>query len=124
MTFAGVSLDDFPRWITAGGVLAILSVIATTYINRLKLNLQEKKEDREGFGALIEALSRDVAAVREQYRQCEMEHARTRQELDGLRRQFITYQMAVAQAVPPERRTPEIEAIMTSLERRKEGEGD
>lgn len=116
------NLGELADWIRTGGTMGLLALASGLFIQNRKLKLAEKKDDREGFGALIEALTRDITAVRQQLRECEEEHHRTRNDLEGLRRQFVTYQLAVAQAVPPSRRTPEINAMMTVLEQQQDGE--
>ncbi len=109
-------LTQIGEWLRTGGTIGLLALAVKLYLDNRRLRLAEKSDDRQGYGALIETLTKDVAAVREQHRECEHEQRQLRLELDGLRRQFIAYQLAVAQAVPPSNRTPEIEAMITSLQ--------
>lgn len=51
-------------WISTGALLGLLTLAARLWIQNRKLRMQEKIDDRQGFGALIEALSGEVADLR------------------------------------------------------------
>lgn len=115
-------VGDVLAWVQSGASIGLLALCSKLYVDNRKLRLEEKKVDldenkdeRDGYGQLIKALRDDVADVREQLKICKDEHTKTSMELDGLRRQFVSYQLAVAQAVPPSMRSPEIEAMVESL---------
>jgi hypothetical protein len=60
------------------------------------------------IGELEELLSEERHACEER---CKV----LQTNLDGLQRQFITYQLAVAQAIPPSQRSAEVNAMVESL---------
>lgn len=105
------------NWIQTGGLIGLLALSVKLYIDNRRIRIEEKRADHQGFSDLIKALSEDVAGVREQLRHCQEQHDETKMELDGLRRQFISYQLAVAHAVPPTMRTPEINAMIGQVEK-------
>lgn len=130
-----------PGWITASAVTAILGLIV-----RWQLGLRRLRVDADQVANADEANIRDhyaqeVAALRQQlidrderYRaqieradQRHEECARARDELrqkltqvqnrlTGTVRQFVTFQQKVGLAIPPDQRSPEIDAMMENLQ--------
>jgi hypothetical protein len=68
VTFSGVGVSDFGDWLRAGGVVGTLALLVKFYLENRKLRLQEKHDDRDGYGVLIQTLQADVTNVREQLR--------------------------------------------------------
>lgn len=87
------ALETLRGWISTGTLLAMLGFIARLWvtnrklgIENRKLGMQEKVEDRQGFGALIEALSREVASLREENTALRHEVRELHGLIDGMRR--------------------------------------
>lgn len=55
---------------------------------------------------------------------CEERCKKLQENVDGLQRQFIAYQLAVAQAIPPNARSAEINAMVKSLTKIEEDNGN
>ena len=89
MTLVGVGLDDFGRWVSAGGIVGMLALLIKFYLENRKLKLQERHEDRDGYGVLIQALQADVVQVREQHRECESRLTEVEAQLRGVHRQLV-----------------------------------
>jgi hypothetical protein len=119
-------MGTVPGWITAGGITALIAVI-------LNFILKNKAGDREGWGALIEALQNDISNVREEHRRCQMELADIRRELSGVQRMVIA--QSSVRAVPLREQSQTIKdaaersaaAVLRDIEkseRRQSGEGE
>lgn len=82
MNVAG-SLADLGEWVRTGGTVGVLALL-------LGFWLRKKKDDRDGWGALITALQNDVENVRGQHRECERRLTDVEAQLRGVHRQLVT----------------------------------
>jgi len=80
------ALETLRGWISTGTLLTMLAFIARLWVTNRKLRMQEKVEDRQGFGSLIEALSKEVAALRDENNLLRREVRELHGLIDGMRR--------------------------------------
>ena len=109
----------FEPIITAGSVgiaLTMLAGIITWWIRGIP---DRRRARTEADGSLRTDLLKRVADLEadlaEERRRCDEELRSMRDRLDGITRTFIQYQLAVARAVPPSQRSPEIEGMIRQL---------
>lgn len=128
---AMTGLEAVRPWLGTGGILGILILVArygaplakqvSEYlIERQKLRMQEKKDDRQGFGDLIEELRKEVSGLRAENATLRQEVRSLHSMIDGMRRgtlqDNLSAQRAVVDNLPEEMVTP---AVRASLERIK-----
>lgn len=77
------SLADIGEWVRTGGTLGVLALL-------LGFWLRKKRDDREGWGALITALQQDIVTVRGQHSECERRLTDVEAQLRGVHRQLVT----------------------------------
>jgi hypothetical protein len=104
------------------GALAL--VLIRTWPALKQMGIDNDKSLRTDLLKRVADLETELAAER---RACDEKLLALRREMDakyeGLMRQFLTAQMAWAQAIPPSRRSPEIDRMLGSLnEARRETE--
>lgn len=145
MSAAITALEVVRPWLTTGFIAGILGIAVKLYVDNRKLRLAEKARDqnfhleisadgRTNLQFIIDNLVRDITSQREAHDKCEnrlsalAERYRVQEErLNGLSRQFITYQLEVGRAIPPENRTPVLESLLKQyddLKRRDEDDID
>lgn len=83
MIDASHGLTSLAPYVQAGGTIGILSVL-------LGFWLKKRKDDRDGWGALITALQSDVRSVRNQHADCERRLTEVEAQLRGVHRQLVT----------------------------------
>jgi len=122
---AQTAADIIRPWISTGflgGILIAVSrygkPVSDYLIETAKIRAQTKKDDRQGYGGLIEALSKEVAALREENAALRGEVRQLHGLIDGIRRgdlqartsaQVIELHALPAASIPP--------ATAASLER-------
>ena len=120
MTSLGDMLEIVRPWVSTGALLALCEFARRLWVQNRQLRLAENKDDREGYGALIDKLNgsilsmetrhaADIAAMRADYqrriddmlvahRGCEERLAKIEGELLGFHRQaLIQSQQGLAQ---------------------------
>lgn len=115
---------------TAYGVWAIFGMGLIWWIRGIPERRRARDEGdnslRKDLLGRIETLERERALDRRdrerERRECNDEQDRLRQlirdqekAIDGLQRQFILFQLTVGQAIPPDKMTPEIKAMIGRL---------
>jgi hypothetical protein len=84
---------------------------------KFREDLMERIRDLEH--SLELAASRVNQAIEDERRRCEAEmsvmRADFQKQIDGVVRQFLTFQVATGNAIPPMKRSPEIDAALDSL---------
>lgn len=75
---SALGLDSVGDWIRTGGIVALLAVVLNFY-------LKNKAGDRAGYGTLIEALERRVAALEVAEQRCQERLSSALSELGELR---------------------------------------
>lgn len=120
---AATSGADLTAWlppITLGGVGIWVLVFGLAGVI-VKIWPAIKKLQNESDASLRADLMRRVTELenrlREEQKNCEQEVAALRNQLEGVTRQFIQFQIAVGQAVPLTSRTPEMESALKNLSR-------
>lgn len=84
MTEMGGAFGNLAVGAQLGLLLGVLSVL-------LGFWLRKKKDDREGWGALITALQNDILAVRQQHQRCEERLTEVEAQLRGVHRQLVMH---------------------------------
>lgn len=130
-----LSIETVRGWLSTGILGAILLVLARLgkpvvdfLLETRKLKMLEKKEDRQGFGELIEVLTEQVKALTNQVSSLSAENGQLRNEvrslhsiLDGMRRstlqESMSAQRAVVSAIGEDRLTPNLREALTELDR-------
>jgi hypothetical protein len=130
----GAGLEAIRPWLSTGFIGGILAIIVKLFIDNRRLRLAEKSRDqdyklevsadgRTNLQFIIDNLVRDITAQREAHEECQTDLRQVRHNFrrlerrhEGLQRQFVNYQLAVARAIPPSDRSPEITAMLTRLE--------
>lgn len=79
------------EWVRTGGTVGVLAVL-------LGFWLKKRKDDREGWGSLIEALQKDIVSVRAMHTECEQRVTVLHAEVGNLRRMVIA--QSSVRAVP------------------------
>jgi hypothetical protein len=77
-----------------------------------KIEVDAEAQIRDDLIGRISTLEADLTAER---RRCDAELRALRDKLDGVVRQFLAFQMATAQAIPPAMRSPAIDAALDAL---------
>jgi len=110
------------------GTLPGWGLLVAFLVTVLKIWPAVRKLQNESDASLRTDLMKRVKELedrlRDEQRECEQQIAELRGQLDGVMRQFIQYQIAVGQAIPLSKRSPEIEAAMQSLIRTFSGKGE
>lgn len=123
----GTGLEMLRPWITTGGILALLGIVAKLYVDNRRLRLEETTGDRKyqlevsedgrsNLQFIINNLRDDIKATREAHTICEERLRELNEKHDGLQRQFIAYQVTVARAIPPDLRSPAVNAVLSQLD--------
>lgn len=130
---AAPELELFRGWLSTGILGAILIVIGRGIkplidflIETRKLKLQERKDDRQGYGDLIDNLSDQVERLATQVRTLSTENGQLRTEvgelhgiLDGMRRANLAGNISIQQRfislLPPEKLTDEVRQALKIL---------
>lgn len=130
----GSALELLRPWVTTGAIVGILGIFVKLAVDNRKLRLAEKSRDQDfqlkvsGDGRtnlqfVIDNLVRDITRVSGLHEHCEEELGALRkayrgqeEKLNGLSRQFISYQLEVGRAIPPEHRTPMLESLLRQHE--------
>jgi hypothetical protein len=86
-----------------------------------KIEVDAAATIREHLIERISALEHDLSSER---RRCDEELRALRDKLDGVVRQFLAFQMAAAQAIPPARRSPAIDDALDQLRQHLSPPGD
>lgn len=89
MIESALGLDNIGDWIRTGGIVALLAVVLNFY-------LKNKADNRSGYGSLIEALERRVAALESAEQRCQERLTKALNELGELRG-YMTGQGKAAQ---------------------------
>jgi hypothetical protein len=126
----GSGLEAIRPWLGTGGILGCLGFAARMWVVNRRLAMEEKKDDRQGYGELIEAMQKQIAAlgrelveVRNQLLECRDEHAAAKRQakelsaqVDGLHRQIVMHSAATAVAIGSAASTPSMDAARRILE--------
>ena len=94
-------LGTLPGWITALTSTGTFAV-GTIWLKSRKIKLEENQDDRDGYGDVIRVLREEVDRLSERERDCETRLAKVEDELRGVHRQLINFQLASGRAIPPE----------------------
>lgn len=116
-----LTLEMLRGWISTGALLGLLTLAGRLWVQNRKLRLQERADDRLGYGTLIETLEKDVRGVREQHAECERRLSMMQGEIDGLRRMFITQSTVAAVALSPTATAAAERTIAAIAKRQEEG---
>ena len=81
----GVILGDMRQWIDTTAIVGLLGLAAKHWQATRKLDLAERQDDREGWGALIKTLQADVASVRNELAHARQEHTNCESSMAELR---------------------------------------
>lgn len=115
MDMAELGLGTVGESIRTGGIVAMLLVVMRFYLANRKLKMEARKDDRQGYGDLIDKLKAQIADIYSKLDQCERERESDREEMKGLRDQFLAYQLALVERIPDLRKSDEIMAMTRSL---------
>lgn len=55
-----MDIEVLRGWITTSAIVALLGIAARLWVSNRKLRMQEKIEDRQGYGKLIEAMGKEI----------------------------------------------------------------
>lgn len=134
MSLESVAIGSVASWISAGGIVGILGLTLLFVIQWRKANLDARKVeigadekmrtdllsrigDLEAQAAVHQA--RLDTALADERRRCDAEMASMRldfqKQIDGLMRQLLAFQMAIAGSAPPLHRSPETDRALESL---------
>lgn len=61
----GDTVEILRGWISTGALLGLLTLAARLWVQNRKLRMQEKIDDRQGFGELINAMGAEMTRLRE-----------------------------------------------------------
>jgi hypothetical protein len=89
-----------------------LTLIALGWIKGIP---DRKRVELDGQAKLRADLFGQIEQIRADHRECEEKLQELQRGHDGLQRQFIAYQLAVAQAIPPSARSAEITSMINKL---------
>lgn len=130
----GAGFEAIRPWLTTGFIGGILALVVKLYVDNRRLRLDEQiraqdytlevsADGRTNLQFVIDNLVRDITAQREAHADCQTELTGAKERIrslehhhDGLQRQFVQYQITVARAIPPNERSPEIDAMLLLLE--------
>lgn len=133
MNLSPNSVEIIRQWLSTGFLGAILIVLmyglkplVEFFIRTRELRLQEKKDDRQGYGDLIDTLGEQVKTLGSEVRKLGSENGQLRDEvrelhgvLDGMRRQNLTdnisIQSRIIELMPKELVTPEVQHALNVL---------
>lgn len=107
--------------------LAFITLIKTWPIIQqrvIEARAQQADEDQSLRTDLLSRIGELEEELREERKRCSEELQRLRGELIGVTRQFVQFQLAVAQAIPPTSMTPEMIKALGDLARVTSGEAD
>lgn len=134
MTLESVAVGSIAGWVSAGGIVAIFGLCLAFVIRWRTAN----RDDRKLTIGADESLRTDLlgrikdlevqaghhqtrldTALVDERRRCDAELATMRldfqKQIDGLMRQFLAFQMAVAGSAPPLARSPQIDDALDKL---------
>jgi hypothetical protein len=130
----GTAVGSVSSWISASGIIGILGLALLFVFQWRKANLDGRRvEIGADAGLRTDLLGRikDLeiqaghhqarldTALADERRRCDAELATMRldfqKQIDGLMRQFLAFQMAVAGSAPPLARSPEIDEALDQL---------
>ena len=106
-------------WISTGALVTITGFAARLFVQNRKLRMQEKVEDRQGFGVLIEALSKEVAALRDENSALRREVRELHGLIDGMSRGDLQVRTS-AQILEMRSIPPATAAVLDRLEGKSE----
>jgi hypothetical protein len=127
-------LEAIRPWMSTGFIGGILAIVVKLFVDNRRLRLAEQTraqsyqlevsaDGRTNLQFIIDNLVRDITAQRTAHEECQDElrsvrvaHRNLEGRHDGLQRQFVNYQLAVARGIPADVRSPEINAMMKTLE--------
>ncbi|HSW91787.1 MAG TPA: hypothetical protein VLG09_04025 [Candidatus Saccharimonadales bacterium] len=92
-----------------------LTLIAIVVVWWIKGIPDRKRVELDGQAKLRSDLFGQIEQIRADHRDCEEKLHKLQAGHDGLQRQFIAYQLAVAQAIPPSARSAEITSMINKL---------
>lgn len=58
-----MNIEVIRAWVSTGALLGLLTFASRLWVQNRKLRMQEKVEDRQGFGALIEAMGKEISRL-------------------------------------------------------------
>ena len=96
-------LGTLPGWITALTSSGTFAAVATIWLKSRKLKIAENQDDRDGYGDVIRVLREEVARLGERERACEERLLKVEDELRGVHRKLIDFQIDQAKSMPSER---------------------
>lgn len=79
------ALEGLQSWLSSVSLAGLFGLALRHWLASRRLSMTERKENREGYGALIEALERDVKAVREELAATKRNHADCETRMDTFR---------------------------------------
>lgn len=101
----GDAIEFIRQWISTASLVTITGFAARLYVQNRKLRMQEKVEDRQGFGVLIEALSKEVSALRKENGMLRYEVRELHGLIDGMSRGDLqvrtSAQVLEMRSIPP-----------------------
>lgn len=113
----GVGISNVLPYLETSGLLILVVIAARLYIENRRLRLQERADDRDGYGVLIKALQDDVLHVRREHRECQERLSRVEQQLEGVHRQLVLHSSmgAVSMGAPSEHVTGAAERAVRAV---------
>lgn len=135
-----IEIGSLAGWITAGSATALLAIVLGFIIQLRAGNRAARKIEIDADGSLrgdllsrIKDLEEQAShgqqrldsALENEKRRCDAELASIRldfqKQIDGIMRQFLSFQVAIAQGMPPMKRSPEIDDALESLKEQMKG---
>lgn len=125
----GLTVGGVGVWTLVALILATMVKIWPVLKQRANEARQiELEDDAKLRGDLLKRISDLEHSLSHERTRCEEALTSLRREMqakyDGLMRQFLTAQMAWAQAIPPSRRSPEIDQMLDQLKAVGENDGE
>lgn len=100
-------LEIIRGWISTGALIGLLTLASRLWVQNRRLTMQGKVDDRQGFGALIDALTKDIDRLRARVETLETEKDRDHRLIMELLGQLNRTQAAsilASQNISPELR--------------------
>lgn len=85
MIEGALTLNDVAEWVRTGGTFGLLILAAKLFNDNRKLKLAERKDDRDGYGDLIDRLTGRVGRLEESEERCRRELQEARGEIAELK---------------------------------------
>jgi hypothetical protein len=137
-----IEIGSVAGWVTAATSSTLLAVVLGFIIQLRAGNRASRKIEIDADGSLrgdllgrirdleeqaSQSQQRLDSALADEKRRCDAELASMRldfqKQIDGIMRQFLAFQVAIAQGMPPMKRSPEIDGALESLKEQMKGEG-